>query len=195
MERKYSIDLLRVISCLAVVLIHTISGPMTNYSGVLDAELETVLTRIHVLMNWSVPVFFMITGYCILGKDEYTYRHCLKHVRKYLFVLATVGFFYALLEEFFITKTICLSVILESCKNVVSGNLWDHMWYIYAIIGVYLVLPVLHAFLSSKKENRFILTGLLFLFTIVIPAVESFMCRSEWSFLLADICFMYALER
>lgn len=57
MERKHSIDLLRVISCLAVVAIHVISGPMSNYSGILDTNLTSILEKTHVLLNWSVPAF------------------------------------------------------------------------------------------------------------------------------------------
>ena len=172
MERKHSIDLLRVISCLAVVAIHVISGPMSNYSGILDTNLTAILEKTHVLLNWSVPAFFMITGYCIIGKEEYTYRQCFKHVRKFLVVLATVGFLYALLEEVFIHDTLSISAVLKSLQNVLKGNLWDHMWYLYAIIGVYLVLPVLHAFMSTGKINRYVLTGLLFVFTIFLPSFD-----------------------
>jgi surface polysaccharide O-acyltransferase-like enzyme len=172
MERKHSIDLLRVISCLAVIAIHVISGPMSTYSGILDTNLTSILEKTHGLLNWSVPVFFMITGYCIIGKKEYTYRHCFKHVRKFLVVLATVGFLFALLEEVFIHGRFSFSVLLKSLQNVLNGNLWDHMWYLYAVIGVYLVLPVLHAFMSTEKSNRLILTGLLFVFTIVLPSFE-----------------------
>lgn len=172
MERKYSIDLLRIISCLAVIGIHVISGPMTNYSGVLDTSLVTILEKTHVLLNWAVPVFFMITGYCILNKEEYTYRHCLKHVRKFVLILATVGFIFALLEEVFDVRAFNISVIAAAVRNVISGNLWDHMWYLYAIIGVYLVLPVLHLFMASTKNNRLILIGLLFFFTILAPTIE-----------------------
>lgn len=171
MERKFSIDLLRIISCLAVIGIHVVSGPMTNYSGVLDASLVTILEKAHVLSNWAVPVFFIITGYCILNKQAYTYRHCFKHVCKFVLILATVGFAFALLEEVFSHPYISFSVIAAAVRNVISGNLWDHMWYLYAIIGIYLVLPVLHPFMASTKNNRLILTGLLFFFTIVVPSI------------------------
>ncbi len=172
MERKNSIDLLRIICCLAVIGIHVISGPISNYSGTLEIDLVSTLEKVHVLLNWSVPVFFMITGYCILSKQEYTYRQCVKHVCKYIVILATVGFLFALLEEVFKNGIFNFSVVLTSARNVVSGNLWDHMWYLYAIIGIYLVLPVLHSFMSTEKNNRFILTGLLFFFTIVVPSIE-----------------------
>ena len=57
---------------MAVILIHVVSGTVSNATVPLDVRLTGVLHAVHMLMNWSVPVFFMITGYCILGKESYT---------------------------------------------------------------------------------------------------------------------------
>lgn len=170
MERKYNIDLLRIVSALAVIAIHTVTSPVSNSTASLDANLTVALQCIHNLLNWSVPVFFMITGYCIFRKEECTYRYCMKHVLKFALVLLTVGFAYAMLEEVAAKRTIDACVILTSMQNVISGKLWDHMWYVYAIIGVYLVLPVLHSFMQTDKRNRLILTGLLLFFSVIAPA-------------------------
>ena len=172
MERKYSIDLLRIISAIAVVIIHVVSASLVHSSSSVALDLSLVLQIIHKLMNWSVPVFFMITGYCILAKKEYTYKQCFSHILKYILVLGTVGFAFAMLEEISIYKTINFSVVFNSVGNVISGKLWDHMWYIYAMIGIYLVLPIIHTFMKTSFRNRLILTSLLFSFSIVLPLVE-----------------------
>ena len=168
MERKHSIDLLRVISAVAVIIIHTVSSPVAN-SAVENDSLLSNLEMIHALMNWSVPVFFMITGYCLLRKENCSYKYCFSHVVKYICVLFTVGLFYALLEEVFVSKTANVSVLAKSIMNVVSGNLWDHMWFIYSIIGIYLVMPIIHLFMRQSTQNALILTVLLFLFDIILP--------------------------
>lgn len=172
MTRKYSIDILRIISALAVIIIHVVSAPVANAIGTVPASLEQSLHLIHILMKWSVPVFFMITGYCVLSKKECSYKYSFSHVGKYIGVLFTVGLFYALLEQVFAFRTFNLDILKISLFNVISGNLWDHMWYVYAIIGVYLVLPVLHSFFQQGEKNIYILTGLLFLFTILVPTVQ-----------------------
>ncbi len=172
MERKYSIDVLRVISAVAVVIIHIVSAPITNNTAEANIELIKCLKLIHTFMKWSVPIFFMITGYCMLKKREVTYEYCFKQVCKFVGVLFTVGFFYALLEEVFSTRSIKFSTFTQSLLNVVSGNLWDHMWYVYATIGIYLVMPVIHLFLKKDKHNALILTTLLFAFNILIPTFE-----------------------
>ena len=172
MERKYSIDILRIISAIAVIIIHIVSAPVTNSAVAIDASLKINLNLIHILMNWSVPVFFMITGYCLLKKKECTYEYCFSHVLKYICVLFTVGLFYALLEEIFVSKTLNVSIFIQSLLNVIRGNLWDHMWFVYTIIGIYLVMPIIHHFMQQGNRNIIILTMLLFFFNILVPTLE-----------------------
>lgn len=174
MERKYNIDLLRIISAVAVIIIHIVSAPITNSSTEIAPTLTNNLNLIHTLMNWSVPVFFMITGFCLQRKSEVTYRYCFSRILKYVCVLFTVGLSYALLEEIFTAKTINVTVFVNSVSNVITGNLWDHMWYIYSLIGIYLVMPVIHLFLKQDKKSVIVLTALLFVFNILLPTFEEF---------------------
>ena len=51
--------------------------------------------------------------------------------------------------------------------NVIKGDLWDHMWFVYEIIGIYLVMPVIHNFMQQGTRNILILTALLFVFNIL----------------------------
>lgn len=173
MQRRYNIDLLRILCTLAVLSLHVVTAPVTNAGSEIPLATKNTLHLIHMLVLWSVPGFFMITGYCLLCKDECTYRYCFSHVLKYILVLFTVGFFYALLEEVFTTRTFSLQAIGSALYNVICGNLWDHMWFVYSIIGVYLVMPLVHGFIISGKQNACIITALLFLLTILLPAIEN----------------------
>ncbi|MFW5670568.1 MAG: acyltransferase, partial [Acetivibrio ethanolgignens] len=175
MNRNYSIDVLRIISTIAVVMIHVVTSSVYNSTNVIDTSVENNLELIHALMLWSVPVFFMITGYCLLKKQECTYKYCFSHVLKFLGILFSVGLFYSLLEEIFTAKAICLTLVIKSVLNVISGNLWDHMWFVYSIIGVYLVMPVIHSFMQQGEKNIYILTGLLFLFTIFFSTIKQWL--------------------
>ncbi len=179
MERKYSIDILRIISAIAVVIIHVVTAPVANSAVEIDELLVNNLELVHNLMNWSVPVFFMITGYCVLRKQECSYNYCFSHVIKYVSVLFTVGLFYSLLEEVFTAKTLNFSTCVQSVKNVISGNIWDHMWFVYSIIGVYLVMPVIFAFMQQGMKSSCILTVLLFLFNILLPTFEAWISVKE----------------
>ena len=175
MERKNSIDLLRIISAVAIVIIHTVSTPVAYIPEDIDGNLWCNLYRIHTALKWAVPVFFMITGYCLLRKPGLTYKYIFTHVWKYVSVLFTVGLSYSLMAEFFEYRTITPSIFGQAVLNVIAGDLWDHMWYVYAIIGIYLVMPVIHRFMHQDRENGLILTALLFVFHILSPAFEDFL--------------------
>lgn len=172
MTRKYNIDILRIISALAIIGIHAIRCPIHNATSI-SPDLEANLSMIHRLLLWAVPVFFMITGYCLMQKQDCTYKYAFKHVKKYVVVLFTVGLAFALLELFFAERTINLSIIKTAFLNVIVGNLWDHMWFVYAIIGIYLVVPLFHNFFQKSKSNAEITTLLLLIFTIILPQFKS----------------------
>ena len=172
MTRKYNIDILRIISALAIIGIHVIRCPIHNSASIAPA-LESNLSMAHRLLLWAVPVFFMITGYCLMQKQDCTYKYAFKHVKKYVGVLFTVGLFFALLELFFEQRTINLSIIKTAFLNVIVGNLWDHMWFVYAIIGIYLVVPIFHNFFQKSKSNTEITTLLLLLFTVILPQFKN----------------------
>lgn len=173
MSRKYSIDLLRVMSAIAVIIIHAVTAPVANSASAVAPSLHNTLNTLHNLMRWAIPVFFMISGYCLFSKQECTYKYCFSHVLKYVAVLCTIGLFYAALEEIFVAKSISLALIYHSILNVISGHSWAHMWFVYTIIGIYLVIPVIHSFMQKDDTNIYIFTGLLFLFNILLPAINS----------------------
>ena len=172
MERKNSIDVLRLISALAIVAIHVVTAPVADAAAPVDAVLARTLETVHNLMRWAVPVFFMISGYCLTLKAECGYRYCFGHVRKYLAVLFTVGLAYAMLEEAYLSRSLGAAALLRALRKVISGELWDHMWFVYAIIGVYLVMPVLHGVLAGDRNKARILTLLLFFFTVLCPFLK-----------------------
>lgn len=171
-DRKANIDLLRVISAAAIVTLHSVTAPMGNASSPIPLLTEQILTVIHSLTLWAVPAFFIITGYCLLLKPECSYKYCFLHIRKFVIVLFTIGLFYALLEEVYSTGMINGLVVLVAVKNVIAGNIWEHMWFVYAIIGIYLVMPVVHGFIKRERKDSFILTAILFAFNILFPVFQ-----------------------
>ena len=167
-EHMGNLDVLRCLAALAVVCIHVVSAPVHSFDGELHSNISQILETIHNLMNWAVPVFFILTGY-FCGKHEmYSYPLTLKKVKKFVFVLFTIGFFYALLECVFTTEHITIVEIGTALLNVLNRDLWDHMWFVYDVIGIYLVLPLLFMFFS-KSHEQWMLVFFLFLFRILLP--------------------------
>lgn len=166
------LSLLRILSALAVVVIHVVASSVTNYTGATSDTVVQVLDIVHVFMNWSVPVFFMITGFIFLGlKSECAFPKMKKYILRFLAALFVFGFCYAMLEHIYSAHTVNLDVLLSSIKDIFTGNLWDHMWYVYEIIGIYLVLPIIKPFVEKNSQNLLYATALTFVFNILLPSV------------------------
>lgn len=174
-QRYNSMDLLRVIACIAVIIIHVSTAPVGSATTAVPGNIRKNMELIHILVRWSVPVFFMITGFCMMQKETCSYKYCFSKVLKYIVTLFTVGLFYALLEGVFLARTINLEIIINAFISVIGGYTWEHMWFVYSIIGVYLVMPVIHGFMKQGHQERLILTGMLLVFNILCPVLGNYL--------------------
>lgn len=173
-QRKTFLDILRVSAALAVVLYHVLAAA-GNVDPMVSEQALRLTTSLSVMLLWHVPVFLMITGYLWLSDDkECTYARVWPGIRRFVIVLFTVGLAYAVLGRLFETRTVSAELFLGALKDVFTGNLWDHMWYVYAVIGVYLVLPVIKPFFkTASMGSLWILTGLTFVFSILLRDIEN----------------------
>ena len=172
------ISWLRIVATMAVVMLHTSSTLTGNLDifNLTNGEL-VYLNSVHWLCMWSVPVFFMITGALLLRPEKMvTYETCLKkyaaRITGCLFLFGTV--FAAMKIVASTTNRGGKSLILNSLYSVISGDSFDHLWYLYALIGIYMILPILKAFVNSDVDGRNIRWSLLLLltFAFVVPLIE-----------------------
>ena len=173
-KRKYELDVLRVLAAVAVVVFHVLASSVNN-DPMVSGQMHRVITAISATLQWHVPVFFMITGYLWLGEGkDCNFHKMYPNIRRFVLVLFTIGFSYAMLERIFALREISFELLLLAFRDVLLGNLWDHMWYIYSIIGIYLFLPVLKPFfVHGSRQAIMLFTGLLYLFNVIIPSAES----------------------
>jgi surface polysaccharide O-acyltransferase-like enzyme len=168
LEKDRRIDFLRVASAVAVVLIHVLSIYDTGFAYGIDVNIIRTVKTCSVLMRWAVPMFMMITGFCLMQKPICSYSYCFAHICKYICALFTVGLFYALLEEVFTTRTFGVLEVLHALQCVIAGNIWEHMWYVYWIIGLYIIMPVIHCYFHQSDRGCIFFTGILFVFGIIL---------------------------
>ena len=162
-------DYLRVLSIFAVVIMHVIGNTLNTFG--LSGSAANFYNGICKLMYFAVPMFVMISGALFLNfekrldiKTLYT-----KYILRILLCLFIFGFVYSILEIYFITKVISFDTLIQSIKNIFTGNLWAHMWYLYLIIGLYMITPLIRVFVNncSRKEYNYILI-ILFIFTVLL---------------------------
>ena len=168
MERKFYLDLLKVIAISAVVMIHACAEYVDHPSNFMDFTIGNICDSISRL---GVPLFLMISGALIL--DENRKYNCKKRIRSVLLPWLTWSFLYALSFQVIWPLLKDEAVSLSGfVAGLVKGHF--HLWYMWAITGMYLITPILRTFV--KKENKhivayFILLSLVFQFTRPIIAL------------------------
>lgn len=77
------------------------------------------------------------------------------------------------MEIVYSTHSFSISSLLIAFKNMYSGNSWDHMWFIYMIVGLYIITPPLKIIINhaDKYAIRYLLF-ILFIFLCLIPLID-----------------------
>ena len=166
-KRIYYLDILRVIACLAVIMIHSscdyVMYKTTNFNFWVG-DIFDGFARI------GVPLFVMISGTLLLDeKYDYSKEKLIKHIKKMIMFFVFWSFIYCLLfniigQVFILHKNLSISKIINA---FVQG--YYHLWYIYLIIGLYLILPLLRLWVNNKNKKYveyFIVLSMIFNFLI-----------------------------
>ena len=162
---------------LAVILLHTCNALTNNaYDYEFIGNQYYVMINVVSLMNWSVPIFFMISGALLIKEhEEITYDRVIKkYCRRILLALVIFGIPFSMMEIFMNMRHFSFLMFPQACLNVLTGNSWGHLWYLYTLIGLYLILPVINAFFnraSRRTCNIFLI--LLFIFCFLIPVINT----------------------
>ena len=173
---KKDICVLRIMATLAVVFMHSCNSMTAN------AELFSVSGRQYVFfaccttaMMWAVPAFYMITGELLLSSNkEYSFGYMLSHnVRRMFLALLLFGVPFSLMEFVAENNKLDIKYVYQAFLSIVNGQSWDHLWYLYSIIGIYLVIPIFKRALERFDKKEIIsLIVLLYVFDILMPYLD-----------------------
>ncbi len=157
-KRIISYDIMRIIAALMVVIIHSHTDLNAHKPDSLSFALINLLESIARI---AVPVFIMITGALLLNENrEFGIKDGLKKAAGMFILVSIWSLIYALA-----TPLINGNLVLGGgwLETVIYGHY--HLWYLYMLVGLYLVTPILKKI--TKKENANIVLYYILIFTIV----------------------------
>lgn len=175
-SRLYYLDLLRIYATLCVLFVH-VSATLWNTVPVSSFDWK-MLNFYNGFNRCPIALFIMITG-CTFGNP-------VRNVSlKKIFVKNILRMITA-----FIFWSIFLNLIYPVASNIVFGNPVDwenmisniilgpyHFWYIYMIIGIYLIIPFLRKITADEFLSKyFIILG--FIFAFLLPTIQFFIGES-----------------
>jgi len=199
----YWIDLIRVVAVFQVVLIHL--SYVIFFKEELFSQNWQAANFYDSLSRMGVPLFFMTSGALLLGKRE----PLVDFFRKRLLKVGIPTLFWSVAYllwsvDAYTNGTMSLvGVVLSMLKAIYTGNVEIHLWFLYILIGIYLVVPILRVFVSTASRSDlvyfaviwFLATPLLelagrltgFQTALVIPVVAGYVGYFVLGYLLADV--------
>lgn len=148
-EKIIGLEFLRLIATIGVIGDHVPLCTVKYFDNVATDMDKFIYFGTMMFCHWPVPIFMMITGYLMLNKKELNYSNIWKYFNRILFLLVGFGFIFALMELYFNEHTLSLSILSKAIYNVFVGQTWKHLWYLYMLLGIYLLLPVLHSYTKN----------------------------------------------
>lgn len=140
-ETETYLDILRGMAILFVIALHAMSYFLQN-SANYGSYSWYIFLVLNSIVRAGVPIFFMMSGYLHLKSDLASntmlfYRKRLPHIVVPLLVWNLLYYLFPcfLNYEIFSLKQ-CIDEILEL-------GTYYHLWYLYTLIGIYLMTPFL----------------------------------------------------
>lgn len=130
---------------------------------------------------FGVPIFLLANG-ALMFQRKFSLRKHLKKIGMLIVTTAAWKAVYLLIQYIRLPAGSCIWKISDLWNYFCGGNLSnpyvpsEHFWYMYALIGVYLVFPLFAAIYEEKKTYYFYLISLLF-FIPVITEIDAFIAN------------------
>lgn len=163
-ERVFFYDFLRVIACLMIIIVHS---PASNTPYVYN----NYFAIITYTMMAGVALFFMLSGGLLLPSQlspkDFFKRRLSRVVGPIIFWTVV----YAVYQYFF--DGIGLKQLgLEILGMPFSNQGAPELWFMYSLLGLYVVTPVLSPFIMKAKREDMELYILMWVISLLIPYLK-----------------------
>lgn len=159
-EREYSFDILRVIAMTMVIIIH-VSNIYSRSYLLIENESYLVSIIFNTISRISVPLFFMISGALLLDRNFNTKKY-IQRLLKFVMLIAVWDIIYLIWEYFF------LDITYTKLYKLIITPYRAHLWFLYTIIILYAVQPLLKLILDkANKPIKIVLFILWFILSTI----------------------------
>lgn len=173
-QRIAYFDVLRVLATFAVIVLHLSAQHWA------DTDVHTMAWQAFNLydssVRWAVPVFLMISGALFLSGSQ-SIGHILK--KNALRIVTAFLFWSALYAVFMVNFEDCPKEL--EMQQFLNGHY--HMWFLFVIVALYLLVPLLRAVVRDEKLLRYSLL-LTLIFCFLLPQLTALLSLSVGEYLV-----------
>lgn len=155
-ERIFYLDVIRVFATFCIILCHT---DVIQYDSVLFEKIKWFMGKC------GVPLFFILSGYLAFPFNTGIEDYFKKKMNRIFF-----PFIFWVVVYLFVAKSLGFPLFESDLLNRASA----HLWFVYIIIGLYLLVPVLSPFLEKASRSVLKFYLILWLITTIYPIIISY---------------------
>ena len=169
MKRENNLDLLKILACIMVIIIHVSAYYVLSYEKT-GGSYFTIGNLWDSFARPAVPIFILLAGKYALSNEknieiDYYYKKILKNIYIPTFIYSSLYFVYS---YFLIIIKYILNFEIKDkyspVKKLIIGVPFYHLWYLYMAIGLYLLVPFLIRLRIKIGEKIFRNIGIFFIF-------------------------------
>lgn len=171
-KKKLHIEFLRILCIWLVMFTHSSTSGFSLYLMQQDSPLFPLYLLVPFWVKTAVPIFFMVSGALLLGKDEPISVIFRKRIWRFLQVLLVFSFinyifFYAVPERHF--------SLLRFLSITYTSNMATAYYFLYIYISFLLMLPLWRAMVRNLTNRLYLYLIALNLFFVGFIPVFSFL--------------------
>lgn len=142
-NRETWIDCMKIIAIYLVIILHTFG-----------TEKSTIF---YYLGTFSIPLFFMISGYLNIRKNR-KYNYCLKKIFSIIKIIFIWNIIYIIinicLKKLIISPKLFILPFWSIIQNFFQYGYFFHFWFLGSLIIIYLILPLISKIFANEKAAK-----------------------------------------
>ena len=148
-EKILWVEWIRVLATIGVIFIHT-TGPTLYKYNEIPETFWWIGNVYDSTLRMCVPLFFMISGFLLLQKDYSLKVFFLKRFNKVLIPLLAWSVFFVTWKIYYEHSA---SLSSFSLVSLLHEPAYYHLWFLYALIGMYLSIPLLRIIVKHCEKT------------------------------------------
>jgi surface polysaccharide O-acyltransferase-like enzyme len=161
-NRTIYVDLLRITATFGVIMLHVAASKWYD-TPIISAGWQ-IMNIYDSLVRWTVPVFVMISGVFHLqpNKQDITFKDEIKIIFRKIFKIICALVFWGIvyniiniLGKYILNnEPFTIYGIIKIPAVIIFGPAWYHLWFLYMLIGLYLLTPIFRILVNNCKREH-----------------------------------------
>lgn len=166
-------DGIRAYAIVNVVLLH-VAAPLVGRFPPTDLDAWWVANAFDSFARPCVPLFYMVSGMLLLdpARQESTSLFFRKRFTRVMVPFLAWAAIYLAWRAFYHGESLSLGAVV---RELFEGPIYVHFWFLYVLLGLYLVIPILRPYVRQADAAQLRYFLLLWLATVsLLPALHRF---------------------